>query len=225
MAAFIFYGRVSTNKQELGIPAQLEMCQRYVASVAGEIVAEYTEHASGKIDARPQLAAAIAEAKAKHAKLIVAKVDRLSRRVAFLFDLRDSLAASGVDLVVASMPDVIRDTLTFGVWCSMAQAERELIGERTRAALAAKRASGVALGNSKGVDTSAARAASASVRMAAADAEAQKHCHTATALYRANVSLSEIARTFNAEGKTTPRGSAWTATAIRRLLVRCGTIA
>lgn len=225
MADFIFYGRTSTARQELGIPAQLELVQRYVASVGGRIVAEFTEHASGKDDARPELMKAIAACKENKAVLVVGKLDRLSRRVAFLFNLKDQLSAAGVEIVVANMPSVIGSTLQLAIFAGLAQEEREMIADRTRAALAVKKAQGVRLGNSKGVDTSAARAASAKVRSSAADAEAQKFCPTATALYRANVSLSEIARTFNAEGKKTPRGSSWTATAIRRLLIRCGTIA
>ena len=115
MADYVLYCRVSTSRQDLGLDAQREQAMRYVERTGGRIVAEFSEHESGKVDSRPQLAAAIAEAKARHSTLLIAKLDRLSRRVAFLFNLKDELAKSGVDVVAADMPEVVRDTLTLGV--------------------------------------------------------------------------------------------------------------
>lgn len=224
MSDFIAYYRVSTAKQGLGLDAQAAAAERFAASRGGRILASFEEKESGKNDHRPQLAAAIQACKARKAVLLIAKLDRLSRNVAFLFQLKDRLAAAGVEVIAADMPEVLQNTLMLSVMAGMAQHERELISSRTKAALAALKASGKKLGREKGADTSHARAVSAAVRTAAAQAENEKHCRTVTALYRAGTSLSEIARIFNAEGKTTPRGSAWTATAVRRVLIRCGTI-
>ncbi len=224
MASYIAYYRVSTAKQGLGLDAQAAAAERFAASRGGHIVASFEEKESGKNDNRPQLAAAIHACKAQKAILLIAKLDRLSRNVAFLFQLKERLAAAGVEVIAADMPEVLQNTLMLSVMAGMAQHERELISARTKAALATLKASGKKLGASKGADMSKAVAASVAVRSGKAAAAAEKHCHSASALYRGGTSLSEIARIFNTEGKTTPRGSEWTATAIRRLLIRCGTI-
>ncbi len=222
--SFVSYYRVSTQRQGLGIDAQRSAAQRYASQVGGQIIAEYSEKESGKNDHRPQLAAAIKAAKENHAVLLVAKLDRLSRHVAFLFQLRDELQAAGVEIVCADMPELVSSTLTLSIFAGMAEHERNLISSRTRAALQALKEKGVQLGRPKGCDTSKAREASAAVRSAQAQAWNEKLCKTTVALYRAGTSLSGIAKIFNSEGRTTPRGADFTATAVRRILVRCGEI-
>src|SRR5688572_20704691 len=132
------YYRVSTSEQGqsgLGLAAQRQAVERFV-NCSDCIVAEYVEVESGKKDMRPQLAAAIAKAKATGSTLIISKLDRLSRNAAFIFTLRDS----GVDFIAADMPEA--NTLTIGIFAVMAQHEREAISSRTKAALAAKKAQG-----------------------------------------------------------------------------------
>ena len=139
---FVAYYRVSTAKQGrsgLGLEAQRASVQAYLRD--GRIVAEYVEVESGKRDDRPKLAQAIAHAQREGATLIIAKLDRLARSVAFIFALRDS----GAKFIACDMPEA--NTLTIGLLAAMAQHERELISERTKAALAAKKARGFVLGS------------------------------------------------------------------------------
>lgn len=221
---FVVYARVSTQRQDLGLDAQMSAAERYAASVGGEIIATYSEKESGAHDGRPQLQKAIAACREKKADLLIAKLDRLSRNARFLFELKESLNAAKVGVIAADAPELLQNTLSLAVMAGMAQREREMISERTKAALQALKARGVHLGRERGCDTSAARAAASKAVHERAMAWNAQHCLTVTALYEAGKSLSEIARIFNAEGKTTPRGSAWTPTAIRRVLVKCGAI-
>ena len=141
---YVSYLRVSTPKQGengLGVEAQREAVRRYLLSHHGEQIAEFVEVESGKRSDRPQLAAAMALAKKRKATLLVAKLDRLSRSVAFIATLMDS---KGFDLAIADMPGANR--LTLHVLAAAAEHERHMIGERTRHALAAAKARGVKLG-------------------------------------------------------------------------------
>ena len=138
---YVSYLRVSTPKQGengLGVEAQREAVRRYLLSHHGEQIAEFVEVESGKRSDRPQLAAAMALAKKRKATLLVAKLDRLSRSVAFIATLMDS---KGFDLAIADMPGANR--LTLHVLAAAAEHERHMIGERTRHALAAAKARGI----------------------------------------------------------------------------------
>ena len=141
---YVSYLRVSTLKQGengLGVEAQREAVRRDLLSHHGEQIAEFVEVESGKRSDRPQLAAAMALAKKRKATLLVAKLDRLSRSVAFIATLMDS---KGFDLAIADMPGANR--LTLHVLAAAAEHERHMIGERTRHALAAAKARGIRLG-------------------------------------------------------------------------------
>ena len=154
---YVSYLRVSTTKQGengLGVEAQREAVRRYLLSHHGEQIAEFVEVESGKRSDRPQLAAAMALAKKRKATLLVAKLDRLSRSVAFIATLMDS---KGFDLAIADMPGANR--LTLHVLAAAAEHERHMIGERTQQALAAAKARGVALGNPEQAKINRARAA------------------------------------------------------------------
>ena len=127
---YVAYYRVSTAKQGasgLGLEAQQYVVATFLKG--GKIAGEFVEVESGKKNNRPQLLAAIAQARKIKATLIIAKLDRLSRNAAFIFTLKDS----GVDFVCADMPDA--NTLTIGIFAVLAQHERELISSRTKAAL------------------------------------------------------------------------------------------
>src|SRR5712671_5974804 len=144
MAAFVAYFRVSTDKQGasgLGLEAQREAVARHVAGAGGAIVAEFQEIESGKRNDRPQIAAALAVCRLRRATLIIAKLDRLARKVAFI----SSLMESGVDFVAVDNPYATR--LTIHILAAVAEHEREMISQRTKAALAAAKARGVKLGN------------------------------------------------------------------------------
>jgi DNA invertase Pin-like site-specific DNA recombinase len=176
-----------------------------------ELLAEYSEVESGKHDDRPELHRAIAHAKRTKALLVIAKLDRLSRKVSFIASLMDS----GVRFVAADNPSA--NELTVHILAAVAQAERKAIGERTKAALAAARAKGRSLGNPK-IRT---------LRPAAADAVSAR-----VAAFRANVlpliqslqvagctTLQSIADSLNTRGVRTARSGRWTATTVRRVLV------
>jgi DNA invertase Pin-like site-specific DNA recombinase len=147
--SYVSYYRVSTDAQGqsgLGLESQQHAVEAFISSKGEDarLLASFIEVESGKRDERPQLAAALAYAKCKKATLIIAKLDRLSRKAAFLLNLRDS----GVDFEALDCPQM--NTLTLGVMAVFAQHEREVISARTKAALQAAKARGVKLGNPQG---------------------------------------------------------------------------
>ncbi|WP_369426603.1 recombinase family protein [Glacieibacterium megasporae] len=141
---FVAYYRVSTDRQGrsgLGLDAQREAVADQVQRAGGTIVADFTEIESGKRADRPELRAALAEAKHHRATLIIARLDRLSRNMAFIANLMDAR----VDFIACDNPHATR--LTFHILAAVAEHEREMISARTKAALAIARARGVRLGN------------------------------------------------------------------------------
>jgi DNA invertase Pin-like site-specific DNA recombinase len=142
MKKYVAYYRVSTTRQGqsgLGLDAQRATVNEFVRD--GCLVAEFEEVESGKKNNRAKLSAAIEEAKRQGAKLLIAKLDRLSRNASFIFTLRDS----GVDFICCDLPDA--NTLSIGLFAIIAQHERETTSQRTKAALAAKKARGFKLGS------------------------------------------------------------------------------
>lgn len=220
MKEFIVYARTSTRSQNLGIEAQSASAERYVRSVGGEIIAVYSEQESGKRDDRPELWNAIRHCGRVGATLVVAKLDRLTRDMEFGAHIRKELEAARIDIVVAEAPDLVHDTMTFGMYLTLAQKERELISQRTRAALAAKKSHGAILGNRKGCDMSKAQRKACKVVSENADAWAASEAPMIRLARRGGSTLTEIADSLNAQGKTTRRGGKWTATAVKRILER-----
>jgi DNA invertase Pin-like site-specific DNA recombinase len=175
---FVAYYRVSTAKQGrsgLGLEAQQASVQAYVKD--GQITSEYVEVESGKRNDRPELAQAIEHARRESATLIIAKLDRLARRVAFIFALRDS----GVKLIACDMPEA--NTLTIGLLAALAQHERELISERTKAALAAKKAKGCILGSPQNLTREAILKAAEARRRRAREHPANRQATELVLLY------------------------------------------
>jgi DNA invertase Pin-like site-specific DNA recombinase len=141
MQGFVAYYRVSTDRQGqsgLGLDAQRAAVAGFVG--ARELIAEFTEVESGKRADRPQLAAALELCRRQRAMLVIAKLDRLARNVAFIANLMES----GVEFTAVDMPYANR--LTLHILAAVAEHEREMISARTKAALAAARARGVRLG-------------------------------------------------------------------------------
>ena len=181
---YVPYYRVSTagqGKSGLGLSAQREIVSRFVKT-GDQLLLEFVEIESGKRADRPQLTAAIAHAKQHGARLLIAKLDRLSRNVSFIFSLRNS----EVDFVACDIPDA--NTLTVGIMAVLAQHERELIGERTRAALQAKKAQGFTLGTP-------------SLTPAIREQGRQVQQHNART-HPANVQGAELIRLYRNEGLT-----------------------
>jgi DNA invertase Pin-like site-specific DNA recombinase len=140
----VAYYRVSTDKQGqsgLGLDAQRAAVELHARSVGAEVVAEFQDVESGRKANRTGLAEALETCHAKRATLLIAKLDRLARSVAFI----SSLMEGGVDFVAADMLSVNR--LTVHVLAAVAEHEREMISQRTKAALAAAKVRGTRLGN------------------------------------------------------------------------------
>src|SRR5713226_4200926 len=146
MADIISYYRVSTKQQGesgLGLDAQETAVQSYARQIGGRIKASYVEVESGKRSDRPELAKALAHARRSKATLCVAKLDRLSRNVAFLAAVMDS----GVDFVACDYPAANR--LTLHIMAAVAENEAKAISDRTKAALQAAKARGTLLGSAR----------------------------------------------------------------------------
>jgi DNA invertase Pin-like site-specific DNA recombinase len=137
---YVSYLRCSTSKQTLGIEAQRRINSDYISSFGGEIIAEFVEHESGKIDNRIELHKALDLCDKHGFTLLIAKLDRLSRNISFIFQLRDS----GIDIVIPSLPELT--TMTLGIFATLAQSERETISLRTKQALGELKAKGIILG-------------------------------------------------------------------------------
>lgn len=213
---FIAYYRVSTAKQGrsgLGLEAQRTSVLANVKD--GSMLSEYVEVESGKRSDRPELAKAIAHAQRESATLIIAKLDRLARSVAFIFALRDS----GVQFKACDMPEA--NTLTIGLLAAMAQHERELISERTKAALKAKKARGFVLGSPQNLTPEATRKAAHARHRLAIENTANKRATELALLYRGSgLSYSAIAQKLNTNGHTARKGGQFYARTIERLLKR-----
>jgi DNA invertase Pin-like site-specific DNA recombinase len=209
------YYRVSTQKQGnsgLGLDAQRAAVQAFVPDPS-QLVGEFVEIESGKKNQRPQLLAAIAEARRIGATLLIAKLDRLSRNAGFIFALRDS----GVDFVCCDMPDA--NTLTVGLFAIIAQHERETISKRTKDALAAKKARGAQLGSPQNFTTVVIAQGQAAMQRNAREHRANRQAAQLAELLRAKgQTLWQIAAKLNEAGYRTRRGKEFHATTVQRLL-------
>jgi DNA invertase Pin-like site-specific DNA recombinase len=141
---FVAYYRVSTDRQGksgVGLEAQQAAVRQYLNGGSWQLVAEHVEIETGKRDDRPELVKALEACRKHRARLVIAKLDRLSRNLAFIATLMDS----GVEFVVVDNPHA--NKLTVHILAAVAEHEREMISERTKAALQAARARGTRLGN------------------------------------------------------------------------------
>lgn len=205
---YAHYLRVSTDKQGIdgyGIDAQRAAVKQYIPAI------EFIEVESGRRKDRPELLKALDYCKQNKAVLVVAKLDRLARNVAFVSTLQDSK----VEFICADMPDA--STMTIQIMAVMAQHEAKAISDRTKAALNAAKVRGVRLGTSmdtvksaKGHDT----------QSDIANRNAAKVRVTIDGLVAAGLSLRKIAAQLNTMGVTTPRGKQWTAQAVKNVLNR-----
>jgi len=219
---FVAYYRVSTAKQGasgLGLEAQRMAVRAYLNGGEWRLAGEFTEVESGKRSDRPELAKAIETCRLYGARLVIAKLDRLSRDIHFL----TGLERAGIRFVAADMPEA--NEMIVHIMAVIAQAERKMIGARTKAALAAAKARGTVLGGFRGhVPTDAERAAAARTNRDRADTRAAL-LSTVIERLRADgvTSVTGIAKVLTERGIPTARGgSHWRATQVRNVMARLG---
>jgi DNA invertase Pin-like site-specific DNA recombinase len=222
MAAIIGYLRVSTKSQGesgLGLEAQRSAVEGYAKHTDASVIAWYTEVESGKIANRPELAKALAHARRSKATLVVAKLDRLARNVAFLSALMDST----VPFVACDNPHANR--LTLHILAAVAEAEARAISDRTKAALAAYRARGGRLGAElpQCRNLTLEGAALGRQRSVVARANAMIDAYAdlvqmVAGLRAAGLALYAIALELNKQGHTTRYGKSWNAVQVFRVL-------
>ena len=214
-ARFVAYYRVSTDRQGksgLGLDAQRKSIMDYLNGGAWELFEEFVEVESGKHSDRPMLAQALEACRKQKAKLVIAKLDRLSRNLAFVATLMES----GVEFVAVDNPHA--NKLTVHILAAVAQHEREMISERTRAALQAAKARGVKLGNPR-IDEAARRGVGA--LKAAADRFAANVLPVIREIQAHGVtSHNAIATKMNERGVKTARGGKWTHVQVGGALAR-----
>lgn len=224
----VSYLRVSTARQGasgLGLEAQRAAVQGFAVAGGHTIVAEFVEVESGRKADRPQLAAALGTCRLHRATLVIAKLDRLARNVAFIAGLMDG----NVEFVACDMPHANR--LTLHLMAAMAEHEREMISQRTKAALAAAKARGVKLGNPNGAahlaaNSKEAASASAKVRRVRAHTHDQAIAPLISELTRAGVSgVTAMARELNLRAVPAPSGGRWSDRQLRVSLRRLAEVA
>ena len=220
----IAYYRVSTQRQGrsgLGIEAQRAAVTRFAEAEGITLLAEFVESESGKgadaLDRRPQLAAALAAARTAKCPVVVAKLDRLSRDVAFIA----GLMAQRVPFIVAEL-GADADPFMLHLYAALAEKERRLISERTRAALAARKAQGARLGNPRNAGQAAALGRGIQIDRGRSRSP-RTSCRSSTLSEQpVPAALASIADALNARGIRTARGGRWHVSTVQNLLARAG---
>lgn len=212
---YVAYYRTSTTRQNLGIEAQQASVYQFIEREGGELLAEFSEQESGKDNNRPQLEASLRLCKEQNAVLLIAKLDRLSRRVSFIFALRES----SIKFRALDMPEV-QDVLTLSIYAGLAEQERNLISRRTKDALAALKAQGKKLGTDNLTNEGRAKGAATMRRMAEENTNNLRAAAQARKLHNEGHSLNRIAKILNEQGIKTARGGKHSATSVMRLLSR-----
>ncbi|WP_333003064.1 recombinase family protein [Vibrio coralliilyticus] len=218
MKKYVIYYRVSTKKQGesgLGLDAQERDVNLFLdnySEIPYEVLGTFTDVESGKSDERPEFNEAIAIAKKHKAELLVAKLDRLSRRVSVLSALMEEIT-----IRVAVMPNA--DNFQLHIYAALAEQERDFISKRTKAALQEAKARGVKLGGNRGNIDKANEAAS---QKAKNDAERYRN-HIDLIRSSGITSYKGIATELNKLGVKTVRGREFQAVQVKRLIDKLGT--
>ena len=219
MRSVVTYLRVSTGRQGksgLGLEAQREAIARFVEAEGLTVLAEHVEVETGKgsdaLDRRPVLREALAQARKAKASIVVAKLDRLSRDVHFI----SGLMTHKVPFVVTEL-GTDADPFLLHLYAALAEKERALISERTRAALARKKAQGALLGNR--TNLALAQAMGQRANAVAADSFARNVLPVIREIQKSGVrSNRAIAAALNARGIPTARGGQWHDSTVRNVL-------
>ena len=216
---YVAYLRQSTMKQAisgLGVEAQREIIEKFLGDK--KPIAEFVETESGKRTDRPKLAEALELCRKTKSTLIVAKLDRLSRNVAFT----SKLLESDVEIKFCDFPEANR--LVLHIIASIAEYECGLISQRTKQSLKAKKARGVRLGKPENLMNNLDRALENSKRAISKKAKDNPNNKRAVAMLKVlveqDLSLSEMARRLNEEGFVTSQGKQFTAWQVSVLLKR-----
>jgi DNA invertase Pin-like site-specific DNA recombinase len=206
---------VSTQKQgksHLGLDAQKTAVNNFVNKSLDCIVSEYTDIESGKNDTRPQLLLAIEEAKKCNAHLLIAKLDRLSRNVGFIYMLRDSK----IDFTCCDMPHAT--PVTIGIFAVLAQDERERISQRTKAALQELKKKGKKLGSPQNLDTAAiSRGLQVRKENAINNENSKKAMALIVSMKNSGSTFYEITQKLNSVGFKTRKGCVFQQIQVQRL--------
>ncbi|CCE94928.1 Transposon Tn552 DNA-invertase binR [Sinorhizobium fredii HH103] len=216
MLRYVIYTRVSTEdqgKSGLGLEAQERDIRIFLdrfSAVPYEIIGRFQDVDSGANNGRPELNKALALVRKTGAELLIAKLDRLSRKVSFIATLMDD---PKVKLRVAQMPQA--DKFQLHIYAALAEQERTFISERTKAALRVAKERGVKLGGMR--DATMKRNVAIQAK---ADAEAAKVMKLIAPMREAGASLSQIARTLDEMEIATSRGGKWTAMQVSRVARR-----
>jgi len=218
MKQFVAYYRVSTTKQGesgLGLDSQRGAVAEYVSRLGGELLEGFTDIESGTNDNRPELLKALRKCRLTGATLLIAKLDRLSRNRRFLMELADSK----LNFVAVDMPEA--NSLTVGILACMADYERQLISERTKAALRAAKARGTVLGNPnlqavRNSDTKAAKAVWIETTTARQN-EVREVCLELITEHGA-MNSRQLAERLNSAGYKTVTGKDWGVSQVWRIM-------
>lgn len=218
---FIGYFRVSTARQGssgLGLDAQRKAVTDYLNGGSWEMIEEFVEVESGKRNDRPELAKALAACRKHKAVLVIAKLDRLARNVAFVSNLMEA----GVDFLAVDMPTANR--LTIHILAAVAEHEREMISSRTKVALASAKARGRKLGwaiDSRRHEQLEAAKKGAAVRRSRATAKADNVLPIIRQIETSGATtLQQVADALNARGVPTARGGSWYPATVARIKSR-----
>jgi len=217
MKKYISYYRVSTKQQGisgLGLEAQKTAVNNFIKN--DDILhAEYQETESGKNNWRPQLIKAIEHCKEVNATLLIAKLDRLSRNVSFIYTLKDSK----IDFICADMPDA--NPVTIGILAVLAQDERERVSQRTKVALAELKRKGVKLGSPQNLTKDARLKGTYKIIQNAGNNENNIRATSLIVLLRKdNLSYNKIAHKLNTDGFKTRRNCEFTSSQVYNLYNR-----
>jgi DNA invertase Pin-like site-specific DNA recombinase len=216
---YVAYYRVSTKRQGmsgLGLDAQRDAVRRFVGE--GQLVAEFEEVESGKRSDRPALDSALRECRLRGATLVIAKLDRLSRSVSFLARLMES----GTEFTAVDMP--MANRFCIHIMAAVAEQERLMISQRTKAALQAARDRGVRLGGRRGDHRiedhgTAGRSRSIEVRSSQSAMRAHEINAVLDGLRAEGISsLKGLALALNERSISAPRGGTWSAGQVRRVV-------
>jgi len=215
-AKYVVYKRVSTQKQGdsgLGLDAQARDVKLYLdnySSMPYEVVGEYVDVLSGAMNDRPELTKAIEHAKKEKAVLLVAKLDRLSRKVSFIAALIED---KRLELKVACMPNA--DNFQLHIYAALAEQEREFISKRTKAAMAEAKAKGRKFGGLRDKTNERNKAIQKE-----AQARAEALSGVIIPMRKDGMTMKSIAEQLNILGYQTARGGEFTAMQVKRTIDR-----